>query len=135
MPGAAGDPRAAGLALGVPRAADQPVQARSRDRRELVLELTPGASFEPADVEAAADRDIVLTVAAGGAVIGGMTYRLDPKLDRPANPVGGRPVDRDQRCLEHAGKLLDCLDLHGHDVRKVRVRKITVDISMEDECC
>ncbi len=107
----------------------------SRHRRELVLELTPGASFEPADVEAAADRDIVLTVAAGGAVIGGMTYRLDPKLDRPANPVGGRPVDRDQRCLEHAGKLLDCLDLHGHDVRKVRVRKITVDISMEDECC
>jgi hypothetical protein len=31
-------------------------------------------------------------------------------------------------------RLLDCLDLHGHPVGEVRVKKITVDISMDDPC-
>lgn len=105
-----------------------------REQRELVLEVDPGGPFERADVEATQNRDIVLTVEADDAVIGGMTYRLDPAMERPANVPGTRP-HRDERCRIHAGRLLDCLDLHGHDVRKVRVRNITVDISMGDDCC
>jgi hypothetical protein len=107
----------------------------SRKQRELVIELEEGSPFERADVEATEDRDIVLTLMAGGAVIGGMTYRLDPTLERPQNVPGGRPVGRDERCRIHAGRLLDCLDMHGHNVESVRVKKVTVDITMEDGPC
>lgn len=41
-----------------------------------------------------------------------------------------------ERCREHAGRLLDCLDVRGHDICKVRVKKVTVDITMgDDDCC
>lgn len=105
-----------------------------REQRELVLEVDPGGSFDRTDVEAAQERDIVVTVDADGAMIGGMTYRLDPTMEQPTNVPGGAPVGTDERCRVHARRLLDCLDLHGHDVRKVRVRNITVDISMGDDC-
>ncbi len=107
----------------------------SREQVQLQLDLVPGADFEAEEVEAAEDRDIVIQLLADGGPIGGMTYRLDPRMKRPANPLDGRPGDKHERCRLHAGRLLDCLDLHGHDVAKVKVKKITVDISMEDECC
>jgi zinc metalloprotease ZmpB len=106
----------------------------SRERRELVLELDPGAGFERGDVEATEDRDIVVTVAADGAVIGGMTYRLDPALERPVNLSEGRP-GAGERCKVHAQRLLECLDLHGHPVGEVRVKKVSVDITMDHPCC
>ena len=38
--------------------------------------------------------------------------------------------------FEHAGKLLDCLEFPGHHICKVRVKKITLDVTMdEDGCC
>ncbi|MDH3306206.1 MAG: hypothetical protein OEO77_01600 [Acidimicrobiia bacterium] len=107
----------------------------SREQRELVLEIDPGKPFTREEIEAIQDRDIELMVTADGGVIGGMTYRLDPSLEKPQNSPGGRPIGTDERCRAHAGKLLDCLDLHGHNVGKVKVKKITVDISMDDECC
>ena len=106
-----------------------------REQRELVIELEEGASFERADVEAVDDRDIVLTLTAGGAVIGGMTYRLDPTLERPRDAPGRRPIGKDEWCRMHAGRLLDCLDMHGHRVERVQVKRVTVDITMEDEPC
>jgi hypothetical protein len=109
---------------------------RSRQQRELVIELEPGASFDRADIEAADDRDIVLTVTADGGPIGGMTYRVDPAIERADDRPGATPggADRD-RCREHASDLLECLDLHGHNVAKVRVKTITLEVGMEGECC
>lgn len=107
----------------------------SREQRELVLEMTPGASFDRADVETAANREIVLTAHADGGVIGGMTYQLDSQLEWPVNVPGRRRQDEEKRCREHAGRLLDCLDLPGHDICRVQVKKITVDISMGKDCC
>ena len=106
-----------------------------REQRELVIEVEEGGPFNQADVEAADDRDIVLSLMAGGAVIGGMTYRLDPSLKEARHGPGKRPVGRDEFCRIHAGKLLDCLDMHGHRVESVRVKKVTVDITMEDKPC
>lgn len=106
-----------------------------REQRELVLELEPGADFDPGDIQAASDRDIIITARADGGVIGGMVYRLDPAMEQPANVPGGRPGDERERCRDQAGRLLDCLDVPSHDVCKVRVRKVTVDITMEDDDC
>ncbi|MCA1572404.1 MAG: hypothetical protein LC798_19305 [Chloroflexi bacterium] len=108
----------------------------SRQQRELVIELEPGAPFDRADIESADDRDIVLAVNADGGRIGGMTYRVDPAIehaeDRPGATPGGADTDK---CLEHAAELLECLDLHGHGVTKVRVKKITLEVGMDGECC
>lgn len=105
-------------------------------QRELIIELRPGADFEREDVEGADDRDIVLTVTADDGVIGGMTYRVDPAIVRPLDRPGDRPGGKDPlRCRDHARDLLDCLDLPGQPVAKVRVKKVTVDIEMEGECC
>ena len=63
-------------------------------------------------------------------------YRYDPAIKEPLNPLDGRPRDReDEICKIHAVKLLECLDLHGQKVGKVRVKKVTIDVGMEDECC
>ena len=108
----------------------------SREQRELVLDLAPGTPFDRADVEAAAEHDIVLTAHADGGVIGGMTYRLDPTLEWPTNVAGGgRSKGKHEQCREHAGRLLDCLEMPGHDICKVRVKQITVDITMGDDGC
>ena len=109
---------------------------RSREQRELTIEIEPGAPFERADVEAADDRDIEINVSADGGPLGGMVYRVDPTLDRAEDRPGAVPGGPDtKRCIEHASDLLECLDLHGHDVRSVRVKKITLEVGMEGECC
>jgi hypothetical protein len=99
------------------------------EKRELVLEVTPGATFGADDV--VGEQDVVVTLRADGAPIGGMTYRIDPTLDRPANVLGG-PKEGDDRCLDQARRLLDCLDLPARDVKAVRVKKITIEISTDD---
>lgn len=107
----------------------------SRKQRALKLDLKPGASFERTDVEATEERDIVITVLADGGVIGGMSYRLDSTIERPQNPLSGSPSGTgDERCNLHAVKLLECLDFHGQKVAKVRVKRVTIDVGLEEEC-
>ena len=108
---------------------------RSREQRELTLEVEPGRPFDRADIEAADDRDIVLTVTADGGPIGGMAYHVDPTLERAEDVPGGGPIGDGDRCIEHATELLECLDLHGHKVAKVRIKKVTLEVGMEGECC
>lgn len=108
----------------------------SREQRELTLEVTPGAPFDRADVEGADERDVVITVTADGGPLGGMTYRIDPSLDCAEDRPGAAPGGTDAtRCIEHATELLECLDLHGHVVKSVRVKKTTLEVGMEGECC
>lgn len=107
----------------------------SREKRQLTLDLTPGASFDRADVEAADQRDISIEALADGSLIGGMTYRVDPAIERPANPLGGKPCKGgDEICKVHAAKLLECLHLHGQDVEKVRLKNVTIDVQMKGDC-
>ncbi len=109
---------------------------RSREQRELTFEVVPGTPFDKADVEAASERDIVVTVTADGGPLGGMVYQIDPTLDHVEDRPGGVPGGVDtKRCVEHATELLECLDLHGHDVKSVRVKKVTIEVGMEGECC
>ena len=61
------------------------VRLKPREQRLVTFDLHAGGSFTKADVEAATKRDIVVTVTANDAPIGGMTYRIDPDLDMPFN--------------------------------------------------
>jgi hypothetical protein len=63
----------------------------SRRRREVHLRLQAGEPFETATVaeaEAARDSDIRIELRVGGNLVGGMTYRIDPKLEWPFNARG-----------------------------------------------
>ena len=109
---------------------------RSREQRELTFEVVPGSPFDRADVEGAGNRDVVITVTADGGPLGGMVYQVDPTVDRAEDRPGATPGGPDpKRCVEHATELLECLDLHGHDVKSVRVKKVTIEVGMEGECC
>jgi zinc metalloprotease ZmpB len=102
-------------------------------KKEVFLELHPGAEFEKGDIERSEDRDIDVLVYADGMLIGGMTYRLDPDLEEPYNkrqPIPGR----EDKCNEKATDLLECLDISGQKVRNVHVKNVVLDIKLEDEC-
>ena len=104
--------------------------------REVRLAVTPGAEVSQADVTAATERDVVLYVEADGILIGGMSYRLDPTRAHALPQPKGDCADRDcaEPCAEPAQDLLRCLKLPGYRARNARVKRIGVDIDIED-CC
>ncbi|THB74046.1 MAG: hypothetical protein D3926_22785 [Desulfobacteraceae bacterium] len=69
-----------------------------------------------------------------GLVIGGMTYRIDPKIKENL-PERLDGVEKGSSCKEASEKLLDCLDLPSDRVKKARLRKVTIDILFKDEDC
>jgi hypothetical protein len=101
-----------------------------RADRQVVLDLRPGRDFAPYD--AAGDPEIVIQARIDGMTVGGMSYRIDPRLTTPPTEVSkGKPSDK---CLEVARHLLECLDLPADHVKKVHVRRITVDIDLDEDC-
>ncbi len=100
------------------------------ESRNIVPKLIAGADFTPEEVTGSVDRTIQLYGYAGGILVGGMSFALDPKL-KPPEPVGPR---RGVECEELAEALLKCVVLPREKVRRVRIRKINVDIEFEDEC-
>jgi hypothetical protein len=99
------------------------------EKRLITIELVPGRDFRAEQVSGTDDRDITVTLLADGMVLGGMTYRLDPSLKAPPEPI------RDRDCREQARDLLRCLDIPGAKVREVHVRKVSIDVCMDDDCC
>jgi zinc metalloprotease ZmpB len=95
----------------------------------VIVRLIPGKDFAPADVEASADKTIHIYGYAGGMLVGGVSYALDPKLKPRKNGGGGQGAE----CNRVAQDLLDCVDLPRGRVREVHIRKICVDIELEDE--
>ena len=49
-------------------------------QEETRISVTPGADFDPREIKAASDRDILVMVLADDGLVGGVTYRLDPTL-------------------------------------------------------
>lgn len=110
------------------------LRLKSREQRLVTFEVHAGEAFTKADALAATERDIVVTATADGAVTGGMVYRIDPEIDMPFNDR--TPEDRKDRCRDKAKRLLECLDLPSGKVKRVRVRKVAIDVEMgEDDCC
>lgn len=107
------------------------VRMKPREKRELIIEIQPGRDFGRDAIEKAADRDIKVLAFADGALIGGMTYRLDPTIAEPYNAK----IRKD--CTGEAAKLLECLDVHGKEVCSVEIKDITVGIKIKQgpDCC
>lgn len=104
---------------------------KAREQRLVTFDVHTGAPFTKGDATATTERDIVVTATADGAIIGGMVYRIDPELDLPFNDR--TPVDKKEGCRDKAKQLLDCLNLRGGKVKRVRVRKVAIDVEMESD--
>ena len=102
------------------------------EKKELVFDLKTGANFSQGEMEAATDRDIVISVLADGAVIGGMTYHIDPKIKAPINKTDD-PCNT--KCHGPAQELLKCLNVSDQNIKQVSVKKVSLDIIMDNEDC
>ncbi|MDQ1485808.1 MAG: zinc metalloprotease ZmpB, partial [Actinomycetota bacterium] len=128
------------------------------ESREVVMRLVKGSDFTAADVEGSADRTIQVAARADGILVGGMSYQLDPKLKRPQhgghgnqgepedehedhNPRPGEPghvhdancgCRTDERIDGMAETLLRQLTRRNQRVREVEIRKVLVEIELED---
>jgi hypothetical protein len=103
---------------------------RSGETREIVTRLIPGADFTKAEVAENQDKTIHLYGYAGGILVGGMSYELDPNL-KPPQPHGSPSNE----CKDIAGALLKCIQLPQEKICRVRIRKVNVDIEFYDDCC
>jgi len=104
---------------------------KSGEKRKVQLLLKQGTEFTKADIEAAADRMIQVSLLANGMTLGGMSYYVDPNLKTPSG--GKQPAGKD--CGVAAQKLLDCLKISGgQKVKKVCVKKVSVDIELSNDC-
>ena len=68
-----------------------------------------------------------------GILVGGMTYTLDPTVKPSSGGHGG-----EDQCGKIAESLLACLDTcidtKREKVKRVRIRKINIDIEIDDGC-
>lgn len=102
------------------------------ESRNVTMRMVAGAPFETADLEAAQERTVQVRGLAGGVLVGGLSYVLDPKLIHPTRPPRKKKRLVDE-CARTAEALVDCLEL-PEEVSRVHVRKITVDIEFDDDC-
>lgn len=98
------------------------------------LAVTPGGEVAAADFKATASRDVTVAVHADGILIGGMTYRLDPdrEVAMPQDGADDRGGDARHDCTGPAERLLRCLDLPDDHVSTVRLRRVSIDINIDD---
>ncbi|MEA2265312.1 MAG: zinc metalloprotease ZmpB, partial [Solirubrobacteraceae bacterium] len=102
------------------------------ESRQIVMRLVPGRDFGAGDVEKDADRTIHVHGVAGGIIVGGMSYELDPKLTHPQDHDHDHEPGDD--CLQSAAELVRCLDLESRRVRRTVIRRVTLDIDFEEPC-
>jgi hypothetical protein len=110
---------------------DNKFQLKSGEKRRIQLKLKKGTEFTKEDIESSADRMINVSLLANGILLGGMSYYVDPNLKKPSG--GKQPSGKD--CDGAALQLLDCLKISGgKKVKKVCVKKVSVDIELDSDC-
>src|SRR5690606_23090227 len=120
-----------GWALSFPGIQKNEFTLKSGERREIVYNLKTGQDFTKAEVESANSKDINVSLYADGALIGGMTYYMDANIKTPINSGDSCNV----KCNTKAEELLKCLKLSNQEIKKVHVKKISLDIEMDNDDC
>jgi hypothetical protein len=113
--------------------AAKPFRLEPGEKRAVHLRLVPGKAFTADHIRAAGDQAVKVDLLADGMELGGVYYSVDPDLKVQS---GGR-VDHRHGCADAARDLLDCLDIGGGPVSKVRVKKISLDVDFDhpNDCC
>ena len=102
-----------------------------RGNREIRFGLDPGNEFTADEIRAAgADLRIRVRTLVDGAIVGGMSYALDPSLKQPPRERRGKR----RRRLDKLVKELGLEELGDREVESVKVTHIIVDISLADPC-
>ena len=100
------------------------------ESRNMIIRLTSGRDFSPADVTASPDKTIHLYGYAGGIRVGGMSYEVDPSLKAPK----GDGRRRGEECAKLGEELIKCIELSRQRVCRVHIRNVNVDLEIADEC-
>ena len=114
----------------------------ARESRGIVLRMKPGSDFSKADVRSDPAGGLIEVVArAKDIVVGGMTYRVDPRLEAPPRERseegscnGGPGGEREQLCERLAERLTKCLELPDSDVSHVKISGVSLDIRFDQDC-
>jgi hypothetical protein len=99
----------------------------------VVPKLIPGKDFTAGEVVAAGERTIHVTGYANGILLGGMAYELDPTMKRAESTKPGMGILKEQEGA--AKELLKLFSLSDERIKRVRLRKVVVEIDFEDDCC
>lgn len=103
-----------------------------RGSREVVLELEAGSDFTPEDVRKAGEETAIdVLTFVDDLPVGGMRYDVDPTLKTPPRE---HPKPDDDECNDTTERLLDCLDIPAENVKSTKVKRITLDIELDDDC-
>ena len=108
-------------------------QLGSHGERKVVFSIIPGRAFNASELKQAGE-DIDIHTMIDGLIIGGMTYRIDPKIKENL-PERADGADKGSSCKEPSEKLLRCLGLPSDGVKSAKLRKVTIDILFKDEDC
>ncbi|MBA2416249.1 MAG: hypothetical protein H0V64_10265 [Geodermatophilaceae bacterium] len=104
--------------------------------KKVRLSVTAGQEVTAEDVASSRRRDVVVSVRGNGILLGGMTYRLDPERKEPLpqddDHTGCGCAPGSAECRGAAKGLLRCLDLPADKVSRVRLRRVGVDIELDD---
>lgn len=108
-------------------------QLGPRGERKVVFNIIPGSLFKASELKLAGE-DIDIHTTIDGLLIGGMTYRIDPKIKENL-PERADGSGEGSSCKEPSEKLLRCLGLPSDGVKSAKLRKVTIDIHFKDEDC
>lgn len=119
------------------------------------MHLVRGEDFGPKVVESVEDRSITVAARVDGFLVGGRSDVLDPAIIRPNRPRGGRESGhldnpepgehghqhddqcgcREDRKSDRLAELLvRSLERRPQRVREVDIKKVIVEIELEDDC-
>lgn len=101
------------------------------EKRQIVINLIPGKDFTAEQVKDSDNKDISIELLGNDMSLGGMIYRLDPDKKVPGYIPGKQSGNK---CNDKAQELLKCLHLGDADVKKVCVKKISLDIELNNDC-
>jgi hypothetical protein len=103
---------------------------KAGDKRQIELRLSLGSEFTADDIRGVAERTISVELYGNGILLGGMSYHLDPDMTEPAGERGG-PA---QGAIAPPGiSSTVSTSEAATSSRKVRVKKISVDIELNDD--
>ena len=111
-------------------------QLGPRSVRKIVFDLIQGNPFNKSELNPAGE-DIEFQTVIGGLLVGGISYRLDPKIDKnlPERSTGRGKGCCGTSCKQSSEMLLDCLGLPSEGVKSAKLRKVSIDILFKDEDC